>query len=528
MMIRYRSVTRLLAFTLLNLICLTRCGQASSQTNPPVPKNDTIIPVGKEIKPVIDSSFKFEPKTQYIRSYDSLTFFTGVEDSSAIYTYRGSNQRNSPTRGYLSCKPTEIVSDWFFTTGSDTTNGDYGVWGGGAGWTGQPLVINWKKEELKDLPGLNPAYIKKDTTLTEIVQVSLAGKIYFIEFNTGKKTRDPIIINNPVKGTPAIDSPNKNFLLVGQGIQNRGIFAWRIFNLKTRKLLHTEPMPSSFALRGWGASDGTPLIDIKSEAFVWATESGVIYRGLLDEKKLDSTEQYRYRFPEHPKLGTESSPTVYKYLGYITDNSGNVFCLDLRTMKPRWHFFNTDDTDGSPVVNIENDTPYVYVGHEVDLQGSKGKAHIRKLNGLTGQMIWEYGCDCYSLTVPRTDNGGMLCTPVVGVKKAKGLVWTSFARTTAFGGGSFVCLNDSDGSLKYEIKLKAYSWVSPIALYDKEGNAYIYFSDVAGNIFLVEGSTGEIIFKKNLDYIFESSPIAIGNRIIQPARGNRILSFIIK
>jgi outer membrane protein assembly factor BamB len=475
-----------------------------------------------------DSVFFFEARGLYKDKFDSLTFLTGVEDSSGIYTYRGSDQRNSPVRGWLAGRPSEIVSDWFFTTGSDTANGDYGVWGGGAGWTGQPLLVKWQPSELMELTGLKDTFLKKDTVLNELVQVSLAGKIYFLQLETGKQTRKPIVINNPVKGTPAIDGPNRRFLLSGQGIQNRGIFAWRVFDLRTQKLLHTEPMPSSFALRGWGACDGTPLIDRTSGTFIWPTESGVIYRGILDTNNLKYPEEYRYRFSEHPKLGTESSMSVYKYLGYITDNSGNIFCLDLRTMKPRWHFFNSDDTDGSPVVSIDCDTPYVYVGHEVDLQGSKGKAHIRKLNGFTGKMIWQYECDAFSVTKPRTDNGGMLCTPVVGINKAKGLVWTLFAKTTSLGGGTFVCLNDSDGSVKYTINMKAFSWVSPIAMYDREGNPYVYFPDVAGNIYLIDGLSGEIIFKKNLDYVFESSPVAVGNRIVQPARGNRILSFIIK
>ncbi|HVN57311.1 MAG TPA: hypothetical protein VMT63_03345 [Bacteroidales bacterium] len=508
-----------------NLFWLDSCSQAPAK-NLSVAAADSTRARPGDFGVMIDSSFRFEARGSYTRSFDSLEFLTGIEDSTGIYTYRGSDQRNSPVRGWLNCRPAEIVDDWIFSTGSDTTKGDYGVWGGGAGWTGQPLLVRWSGKEMKELTGLNEYFSRHDTVLNELIQVSLAGKVYFMEMETGKQTRKPIIINNPIKGTPAINGPGKKYLLVGQGIQNRGIFAWREFDLRTQKLLHTEPMPSSFALRGWGACDGTPLIDRKSGAFVWATESGVIYRGYLDMP--DSAEQYRYLFKEHPKLGTESSMTAYKYLGFITDNSGNVFCLDLRTMRPRWHFFNTDDTDGSPVVVVQSDTPYVYVGHEVDLQGSKGKAHIRKLNGFTGRMIWQYECVGYSVTEPHTDNGGMLCTPVIGINRAKGLLWTSFARTTASGGGSFVCLNDSDGSLKYEIKLRAYSWVSPIALYDREGNAYIYFSDVGGNIYLVEGSTGEIIFRRKMDYVFESSPVAIGNRIIQPARGNRILSFIIK
>jgi outer membrane protein assembly factor BamB len=521
-------IRQFVSFTFLVSICLNSCSQTGSRMLQGVGNADTISAVRSEFDFLIDTSFSFEPRSAVKFNFDSLSFYTGVEDSSGIYTFRGSNQRNSPVRKRLRGRPSELINDWIFSTGSDTTKGFYGVWGGGAGWTGQPLYVEWTQAEQLDLTGFDELYIKKDTLLKELIQVSLCGKVYFIDFETGKQTRAPLLINNPIKGTPAIDGKNKKYLLVGQGIQNRGIFGWRLFDLRKQTLIHTEPMPSPFAHKMWGANDATPLVDSKSGTFVWPTESGVIYRGVLDINKIDSTELYRYNFPEHPRQGIESSPSVYKYLGYFTDNAGNVFCLDLRNMKPRWHFFNTDDSDGTPVVVVENEIPYLYIGNEVDQQGSKGKAYLRKLNGLTGELVWEYERECYSVTTPRTDNGGMLTTPVAGINKAKGLIWTTFSRTDVYGKGAFVCVNDSDGSLKYEIKLNYYSWVSPIALYDTEGNAYIYFSDVIGNIYLVEGATGEIIFRKKLDYIFESSPIAVGNRIIQPARGNRILSFIIK
>jgi hypothetical protein len=469
-----------------------------------------------------------EPRTPYISYFDSLNFGIGNEDTTGIYTFRGNNQRNSPVRGILSCRPTEIINDWIFTTGVDTSAGIYGVWGGGAGWTGQPLYVEWSQQEIKESDGILPEYKNRNSILKELIQVSLCGKIYFMDLESGKPTRKPFIIDNPIKGTPSIDRVNRKYLLSGQGIQNRGYFAWRIFDLRKQTLLYTEIMPSSFAIRMWGASDASPLIDGKNNLFVWPTESGIIYRGQLADQKIQTPEQYKYLFPEHPKQGTESSPAAFKYLGYFSDNNGNVFCIDLRNMKPRWHFFNTDDTDGSPVIDIEQNVPYVYVGNEVDLQGSIGKAYLRKLNGLTGKLEWEYERVCYNVTKPKTDNGGMLSTPAVGIKKARGLIWTIFSRVDQFGRGSFVCLNTQTGRLKYEIPLKAYSWVSPIAMYDSTGNAFIYFSDIKGNIFLIDGESGEIIFKQNLEYIFESSPIAIGNRIIQPARGNRILSFIIK
>lgn len=403
-----------------------------------------------------------------------------------------------------------------------------GYGGGGAGWTGQPLYVEWSKEEIEGLDGVFPEFKNRNSNLKELIQVSLCGKVYFLELETGKPTRKPLIIDNPVKGTPSIDGINRRYLFVGQGIKNRGHFAWRIYDLRKQSLLHIEPMPSSFSFKMWGASDASPLIESKSCSFIWPTESGIIYRGLFNNQKIPAPEQYRYSFPEHPRQGIESSPAAYKFLGYFSDNAGNVFCVDLRNMQPRWHFFNTDDSDGSPVIEIENDTPYIYVGNEVDQQGSKGEAYLRKLNGLTGKLEWEYERLCYNVTKPKTNNGGMLSTPVVGIKKAKGLIWTIFSRIDNYGRGAFVCLNNADGKIKYEIPLNHYSWVSPIALYDSTGNAFIYFSDIGGNIYLIDGESGDIVFKKKLEFIFESSPIAIGNRIIQPARGNKILSFILQ
>ena len=476
---------------------------------------------------LIDKTFSVISKKNYNSGFNDL-LFSSDESSSGIYTFRGNNQRNSPVLGMLSGKPVKIKRDWVFNTSLDTVKGIYGRWGGGAGWTGQPLYVEWSTEELSTINGIYPEYLNRNMSLRDIIQVSLSGKVYFLDAETGKPTRNPLDINNPIKGTPSIDGKNRRFLLVGQGIKNRDVFGWRIFDLRKNVLLHTERMPSSFAPKGWGASDASPLIEPVSGTFIWPTESGVIYRGSLYNEKLPPSEQYKYSIKAHPRQGIESSPSAYGNLGYFTDNAGNTFCLDLRTMKPRWHFFNTDDSDASPVIDVENNIPFVFIGNEVDQQGPEGKAYLRKLNGLTGKLEWEYERHCYSVTQPKTNNGGMLTTPAIGRKKAEGLIWTVFSRVDANSRGSFVCLNIADGKVKYEIPLRSYSWASPIALYDPEGFAYVYFTDVTGHVYLINGISGEIIFKNKYSNVFESSPVAIGNRIIQPARGNKIFSFIVE
>jgi hypothetical protein len=322
---------------------------------------------------------------------------------------------------------------------------------------------------------------------------------------------------------------HKDVLLVGQGIPHQGGFAWRSFNLKNNRKLHQEAMPSKFAYRSWGACDASPLIHGNSRTFFWPTESGVIYRGKLKVDGIDSIQQFRYKSKNMHHQGIESSPAAVGNLGYFTDNGGNVLCVDLTSMQTRWHFFNMDDSDASPVIQMKNNVPYVYVGNEVDKQGAKGLGGLRKLNGLTGKMEWKYEKTCYSVFVPKPTNGGMLSTPCMGKQRASHLIWTIMSNVSEKGmDGMFVCIDNDTGRPVYEIPLENYSWVSPIAVYDEKGNPYVYFSDVAGNVFLLDGLTGKTIYREFVGYVFESSPVAWNNRIIQPARGDRIFSLLIE
>ncbi|MFY8078430.1 MAG: hypothetical protein ACOVMJ_07560, partial [Flavobacteriales bacterium] len=181
-------------------------------------------PTKKEITyftSLVDTSFYIESKNDSIQNIQDLYFEIDEENPEGIFTFRGGNQRNSPVRGSLSFQPKKIIKSWSFQTAMDTLNGPFGYWGGGAGWTGQPLVVNWSKSEIAQLSNLNPTFLSKNE-LKEIIQISLSGKIYFLDFETGAETRPPLFIRNPIKGTPSIDPKNKDLLFVGQGIPHRG------------------------------------------------------------------------------------------------------------------------------------------------------------------------------------------------------------------------------------------------------------------------------------------------------------------
>lgn len=504
------------------------CKQASGDSKP------SVAPKTKEAKKEIsyfssriDTTFEIESKDTSIQNIKNLYFEIDEENPEGIFTFRGGNQRNSPIRGSISFQPKKIKKDWEFKTAIDSMKGPFGFWGGGAGWTGQPLVVNWKKNEIPLLNNLNPAFTNK-TELKEIIQISLSGKIYFLDFETGAETRPPLFIRNPIKGTPSIDPKNKDLLFVGQGIPHRGNMAWRVFHLKRQSLIHEEILPSSFSLRKWGACDASPLLDTSSSTMIWPTESGVIYRTNYSDTTFSAIEQYRYHLNESYHQGIESSPCAYKQLGYFTDNGGNVFCADLRTMQPRWHFFNTDDSDASPVISIEKEMPFVFIGNEVDKQGYKGFGYFRKLDGLTGKEMWRFEKECYSSVGEKVNNGGVLSTALIGKKQASNIVYTIFSRTTINGAGELVALNKENGALLFRVPFQQYSWVSPIAIYDKNGYPTLFVPTVGGIIYLIDGMNGSVLYSENFGCTFESSPISWGNRIIQPARGNKIFSFLLE
>jgi len=465
--------------------------------------------------------------------FDSMTpIYFGNNDYSeqhGIFCFRGNAQRNHPTRGTIKGKPSVVRLDWVFNTAYDSRMTGFGVWGGGSGWTGQPLVVKWPEEQRKQLFQLESTYLNQ-SDFKEIIVGSLSGNIYFIDFNSGKATRPHLSIGNPIKGTVSLDPRMNGLMTVGQGIPNGDRFGAYLFDLFTGKEIDYRSGMDPTSRRLWGAHDSNPLIDAKSGCLFWPAENGQIYKTFLTkEKTFGPTQKFNYGVQKHVDLGLESSLGAFKNLGFFGDNGGNVFCLNLTTMRPVWLFDNLDDTDASLVLETEGKTTYLYLANEVDKQGATGNAYIRKLDALTGKQQWQFSRSCSGSDVAgKVNSGGVLATVLPGKEKAKELVFAIFSRVNGTMKGEFVAIDKQTGKERYSIPMNAYSWASPIDIYDKNGNCYIFFTDVYGTIYLIDGVTGEIIYKEKTSYVFESSPIAWNNRIVVGTRGSTILSFMVE
>jgi outer membrane protein assembly factor BamB len=461
-----------------------------------------------------------------INNNEKVIFTDDYASKHGVFCFRGNPQRNSPTRGLLTNRPKGIKVLWEFETELDNRKTNFGSWGGGTGWTGQPLLVKWPQDRKEKLAGITTDF-RNEKDATEVIVGSLCGKIYFLDFLTGKITRPALSINNPIKGTVSVDPRMNGLLYVGQGIPNGGRFGSFIFDMFSGKEIFYRSGLDKSAHRKWGAFDSNPLIDPKTGYWFQPAENGQIYKTkVTDQFQIGKTLKFNYSIGDNTKIGIESSFAAWNNLGFFGDNSGNVFCVDLMTLKPIWHINNYDDTDASMVIDMEDKQPFLYIANEVDQQGTKGTAYIRKINALTGKEVWAQSKTCYGSKIGgKTNSGGVLATILTGKKRASKLVYGIYSRTDKMNHGEFVAINKETGKVAFTVLMDNYSWASPIDLYDKKGNCFVFFTDVYGTIYLIDGLTGKTIVKQKMDAIWESSPVAWGNKIILGSRGNKIFGF---
>ena len=517
------------------------CSQSGGQ-NPyfvhdsiPEIKKDSIFDfkTSTEIKELPDTQFTsidiFDYKTEIIdTTIDSKinSLKNCYENIDGILTFRGDPWRRANYNGYVEGKPDTVLIDWTFKTDIDNTPTKYGTWGGGTGWTGQPLYINWPDSMVTKFKN-SKAQLTEDFSNKEIILGSLSSNVYFINYETGKKSRESVYVNNPIKGTLMIDPAMNGKVYVGQGVPAREPFGQITIDLFQHNTSNTQ-MRDSKAWRGWGASDSSP---IRVGQFVFRpSENGTIYKYYVEngEEKLQSTLKYKRKGAGGP--GMESSMAVYANYGYIGDNHGNVMCINLNTMKPVWRFDNKDDTDGTPVIVEEEGHPYIYSGCEMDRQGATGQSHFSKIDGLTGEKIWSYDQDAKKVNIgTKHFDGGYYSTPLVGSGNCSDLIFVNYVANENGQNGYFYAFETQTGKLRYQTSLKYYSWSSPVGLLNENNEQFIVTGDTAGRIYIIEGSTGEILYVKSVGSNFESTPIIVeGNHVVLGSRGSSIYKMTVK
>lgn len=439
-------------------------------------------------------------------------------DSLSQLTFRGNLLRDADFGGTVKGTPSRVEKRWTFTT-------DFvGEWGGGSGWTGQPLYVEWGDSlasKFKSSPG---AKLTADFDKREIIVGSLCCNVYFINFETGKASREPLPVGNPIKGTGSLDPLMNGNYYVGHGIPDNQPIGQTAFNLFTREQTLSTDMDSQ-AWRHWGAFDSSPVR--VGQFLFWPGENGLIYKyGFDAQGKPVLHSRLRYKAKGDRAGGVENSICVYKNYGYFGDNRGDIVCINLNTMKPVWHYDNIDDIDGTIVCEVVEGVPYIYTACEVDQQGDEGFCQITKLNGLNGREEWAVKMPCVKFHQEKKHfDGGMYCTPLIGHGNCEGLIFLSLANDHGNATGNFYALDRSNGNVVWKTALRHYAWSSPVAFYNENNELFIFNADTAGTVYLFNGKTGEIIFSEHMGNNFESSPVVVGNSLVVGSRGQEIYKF---
>ena len=194
-----------------------------------------------------------------------------------------------------------------------------------------------------------------------------------------------------------------------------------------------------------------------------------------------------------------------------------------------WSQDTRDDSNSTPVFEWNGlDGGYIYTAPSLHWTNKNGAGYIciYKLDAKTGEIVWEYRYDCNTI---EGVSGGVQSSPLLGQPgtQLEGLILYTVARTPGVWDGKLVALKTETGEVAWEISMDCYTWSSPVAVYDENGNAYIIYSDCIGSTFMVD-CNGNRLSKISLGSNIEASPAVFNNMLVVGSRGQTIFGIKIQ
>ena len=478
---------------------------------------------------MVDGELVEDYESEYEILFDLPERYTELE---GVIGFRGNNFRTGAAYGTANVSSKTISTLWTrSTSGLSDTDGSYWT---GSGWTGQPLIVKWPDETRKNMTAMYD-WAKEKNDLVEVIYCTLDGHVYFYELSTGEYTRDPLNLGFNFKGAGALDPRGYPILYVGAGVDSvNGRSRAFVVNLIDNSVMFEFGHNETFANRGWHMFDSSPLVSAETDQLIYPGENGILYIIHLNTKYNEQTGElsvdpdnivkWKYsgvRSGSRYWLGVESSAAVINNYIFLADNGGNLMCLDLNTLELVWVQDTLDDTNCSPVVDIEDGHPYIYIStsfHYGWRSYSTAAIPIWKIDAETGEIVWRTDYTCYTV---QDLSGGVQGTIAVGKNELSDMIFVPIARTPGASSGTLVALNKETGEEVWKKETTMYSWSSPVDFYDKDGNGYLIYCNSGFNMFLLDGKTGEELDYINLGGNIEASPAIYGNYVVVGTRTMR-------
>lgn len=478
---------------------------------------------------MVDGAVVEEYESDYEINFDLPERYTELE---GIVTFRGDNFRSGAAYGTASVSSKTLTKVWSkSTSGLSDTDGTY--WSG-SGWTGQPLIVKWPEATRKNISAMYD-WAREKEGLVEVIYATLDGHVYFYELTSGEYTRDPLNLGFNYKGAGALDPRGYPILYVGSGVDSvNGRSRVKVVNLIDNSVMFEFGHNETFANRGWHMFDSSPLVSAETDQLIYPGENGILYIIHLNTKYNEQTGElsvdpdnivkWKYngvRSGSRYWLGVESSAAIINNYIFLADNGGNLMCLDLNTLELVWVQDVLDDTNCSPVVDVEDGHPYIYIStsfHYGWRSYSTAEIPIFKIDAETGEIVWRTDYTCYTV---QDLSGGVQGTIAVGKNKLSDMIFVPVARTPGASSGTLAALKKDTGEVIWEKETSMYSWSSPVDFYDADGNGYLLYCNSGFNMFLIDGKTGEQLDYMNLGGNIEASPAMYGNYAVVGTRAMR-------
>lgn len=471
------------------------------------------------------------------QSAEPIAFGDGSDYTAlaGIVTFRGNNFRSSAAYGTASLTEKKLKQSW--TVNSSSLQAPDGEVWTGSGWTGQPLIVTWPKEtrqvmNLKD-------WAKAQESLTEVVYATMDGHVYFLELETGKATREALFLGFTFKGAGALDPRGYPILYVGAGYNSaKGAGRAMAVSLIDGSVLYEFGASDGYALRAWSMYDASPLVDAETDQLIYPGENGILYIVKLNTQydeaagtlTMSPDEPVRWRYSgtrtgQQYWVGMEASPVIWGEHLIIGDNGGNLMCLNLNTLKLVWVQDVLDDTNCTPVLELEDGHPYLYVSTSFHAgwraaENSTAAVPVWKIDAMNGEIVWQTDYTCYTQSGV---SGGVQGTIALGKNKLSNLIFVPVARTGSnASAGKLAALDKQTGEAVWTFDTAVYSWSSPVDFYDDEGNGYLVYCTSGGYMYLLDGATGEKLDAIDLNGNIEASAAVFNNMVVVGHRSQKI------
>ncbi len=300
------------------------------------------------------------------------------------------------------------------------------------------------------------------------------------------------------------------------------------------------------SLPGLVLFDAAPLIDAETTSSLIAGKRRHLYRHAdtdYDERRDGSSRalpvvKWRYKSNRTTVysywLGMEDSPVIWQNHLIVADNGGNLMCLNLNTLKLDWVQDILDDSNSTPVLELENGHPYIYVSTSFTQlacpENGSATVPIWKIDAENGEIVWQTDYQCRTVSGV---SGGVQGTIAVGKNNLSNLIFVPVARTSQGGAaagstGVLAALDKETGEVVWEIETQMYSWSSPTICYDDNGDGYIIYCTSGYYIYLLDGRTGDKLDSMNIGGNIEASPAVFGNYVVVGHRAQAIYGIELK